>query len=196
LIILHPFIPFITEEIWLNNKLDKESKDYLMLANWSEDHLEKSIDHEDVSNLIDIITSIRSFKNELLVSPGSLIDISIQHCAKDVSNFFKTNEITLKKLGRINNILNKDIKKPSASLIIYGDLFKLYFDQDVDLSQIKKTLTNRQNKIKEEMNKIEIRLNNKNFADKAPKNIIEQEKTNFANLKKDANKIQLTLENL
>ena len=46
------------------------------------------------------------------------------------------------------------------------------------------------------MNKIEIRLNNKNFADKAPKNIIEQEKTNFANLKKDANKIQLTLENL
>jgi len=196
LIILHPFIPFITEEIWLNNKLDKESKDYLMLANWSEDHLEKSIDHEDVSNLIDIITSIRSFKNELLVSPGSLIDISIQHCGKDVGNFFKTNEITLKKLGRINSILNKDIKKPSASLIIKGDLFKLYFDQDVDLSQIKKTLTNRQNKIKEEMNKIEIRLNNKNFADKAPKNIIEQEKTNFANLKKDANKIQLTLENL
>jgi len=196
LIILHPFIPFITEEIWLNNKLDKQSNDYLMFANWSDDHLEKSKDHEDVSNLIDIITSIRSFKNELVVSPGSFIDISIQHCGKEVNNFFQVNKITLKKLGRINNILNKDLKKPSASLVIKGDLFKLYFDQDVDLNQIKKTLTNRQNKIKDEMTKIEIRLNNKNFTDKAPKNIIEQEKTNFYNLEKDAKKIQLTLESL
>ena len=32
MIILHPFIPFITEEIWLNNKLDKQSNDYLMFA--------------------------------------------------------------------------------------------------------------------------------------------------------------------
>ena len=37
LIILHPFIPFVTEEIWLNNKLDKDSSDYLMFANWSEE---------------------------------------------------------------------------------------------------------------------------------------------------------------
>ena len=75
-------------------------------------------------------------------------------------------------------------------------MFKLYFDQDVDLNQIKKTLTNRQIKIKDEMSKIEARLNNKNFTDKAPKNIIEHEKTNFYNLEKDANKIQLTLESL
>ena len=167
-----------------------------MLANWSIDHQNKDKDHEDVSNLINIITSIRSFKNELVVSPGSFVDISIQHCGKEINNFFKVNEIVLKKLGRIKNILNKDLEKPSASLVIKGDLFKLYFDQDIDLNQIKKTLTNRQSKIKEEMSKINIRLNNKNFTDKAPKNIIEQEKTNFYNLEKDVNKIQLTLENL
>ena len=196
LIILHPFIPFITEEIWLNNNLDKKSEDFLMFANWSDDQFEKSKDHEDVNKLIEIITSIRSFKNELVVSPGSFIDISIEHCSQEIDKFFKTNEIVLKKLGRINNILNKDLEKSSASLIIKGDLFKLYFDQDVDLNQIKKTLTNRQIKIKDEMSKIEARLNNKNFTDKAPKNIIEQEKTNFYNLEKDANKIQLTLESL
>ena len=196
LIILHPFIPFITEEIWLNNNLDKKSEDFLMFANWSDDQFEKSKDHEDVNNLIEIITSIRSFKNELVVKPGSFIDISIEHCSKEIDKFFKINEIVLKKLGRINNILNKDLENPSASLIIKGDLFKLYFDQDVDLNQIKKTLTNRQIKIKDEMSKIEARLNNKNFTDKAPKNIIEQEKTNFYNLEKDANKIQLTLESL
>ena len=35
LILLHPFIPFITEEVWLKNKLDKNNEDYLMFANWS-----------------------------------------------------------------------------------------------------------------------------------------------------------------
>ena len=34
LILLHPFIPFVTEEIWLKNKFDNSNKDFLMLANW------------------------------------------------------------------------------------------------------------------------------------------------------------------
>ena len=46
------------------------------------------------------------------------------------------------------------------------------------------------------MDKINGRLTNKNFTDKAPKNIINQEKSNFDNLEKDAKKIQLILENL
>ena len=46
------------------------------------------------------------------------------------------------------------------------------------------------------MDKINTRLSNKNFSDRAPKEIIEQEKTNFNNLEKDAKKLQLTLENL
>ena len=46
------------------------------------------------------------------------------------------------------------------------------------------------------MNKINIRLTNKSFTDKAPKDIVEQEKTNFYNLEKDAKKIELTLESL
>jgi valyl-tRNA synthetase len=39
--ILHPFIPFVTEEIWLNNKFDNSSKDYLMYSNWPNDEEEK-----------------------------------------------------------------------------------------------------------------------------------------------------------
>ena len=39
--ILHPFIPFITEEIWLNNKFDNSSKDYLMYSNWPNDETKK-----------------------------------------------------------------------------------------------------------------------------------------------------------
>ena len=196
LIILHPFIPFITEEIWLNNKFDKKSKDFLMYSNWSNDRQKKDKSHKEVSNLIDIITNLRSFKNELGVSPGSLIDISIKKCSKKISRFFSDNSDIIKKIGRIKNILKEDQEKRSASLIIKGELYKLYFDQDVNLTKIKETLSIRQNKIEEEMKKINSRLSNKNFTDKAPKNIVDQEKTNFYKLEKDVKKIQLTLEGL
>ena len=196
LIILHPFIPFVTEEIWLNNKLDKDSSDYLMLANWSEEKPVESNEYNDVSNIIEIITSIRSFKNEIGVSPGSLIDISLANTNSKTQDFFNKNEIVLKKLGRISNILLEDQKKSSASLIIKGELYKMYFEQDVDIKTIKDTLLKKHSKIKDEMDKINTRLSNKSFIDRAPKDIVEQEKSNFNNLEKDAKKIQLTLENL
>ncbi len=196
LIILHPFIPFITEEIWLRNKLDKNSNDFLMYANWSNENSTKDREIEDVYKIIEIITSIRSFKNELGVSPGSLIDISLKNTSKETINFFNNNQIVIKKLGRINNILDKDLDKGSATLVINGELFKLYFEQDVDLEIIKNNLSKKHSKIKEEMNKINTRLSNKSFTDKAPKDIVEQEKTNFDNLEKDAKKIELTLESL
>ncbi len=196
LIILHPFIPFITEEIWLKNKLDKNSNDFLMYANWSNENSTKDREIDDVYKIIEIITSIRSFKNELGVSPGSLIDISLKNTSKETIDFFNNNQIVFKKLGRINNILDKDLDKGSATLVINGELFKLYFEQDVDLEIIKNNISKKHSKIKEEMNKINTRLSNKSFTDKAPKDIVEQEKTNFDNLEKDAKKIELTLESL
>jgi len=196
LIILHPFIPFITEEIWLKNKLDKNNNDFLMYANWSDENSTKDREIDDVYKIIEIITSIRSFKNELGVSPGSLIDISLKNTSKETIDFFNNNQIVVKKLGRINNILDKDLDKGSATLVINGELFKLYFEQDVDLEIIKNNLSKKHSKIKEEMNKINTRLSNKSFTDKAPKDIVEQEKTNFDNLEKDAKKIELTLESL
>ena len=46
------------------------------------------------------------------------------------------------------------------------------------------------------MKKIDFRLSNKSFVDRAPQNIVEQEKSNFANLEKDVKKIELTLKGL
>ena len=106
------------------------------------------------------------------------------------------NEVILKKLGRINNFFDKDQQKPSATLVISGDIFKIYFDENVDLNLVKENLVKRQNKYQEEMDKISQRLSNKGFTDRAPKNIVEQEKSNYSNLKDDIKKILLTIESL
>jgi len=196
LILLHPFIPFITEEIWLNNKFDNLGKDFLMLTNWPSGEFEKDTSISQVEKIIHIVSQLRSFKNELSVSPGSFIDISIKDISKKEQLFFTENEIILKKLGRIKNLYNKDLDKPAATFMVSGDLFKVYFDEDIDLELIKKNLTKRQNKYKEEMKKISQRLENKSFVDKAPKDIVEQEKNIYNNLKNDVEKISITIKGI
>ena len=196
LILLHPFIPFVTEEILLKNKFDNSSKDFLMLANWPTGKINKDIDTEQVENIINIISEIRSFKNELNVGPGSFIEMSINNINDKQKKFINDNEIILKKLGRINNILNDDLDKPAATMVVLGDLFKIYFDKDVDLKLIKENLTSKQNKIQEEISKISQRLKNKSFVDRAPKEIVEQEKNNYNNLKNDIDKISITIKGI
>ena len=74
---------------------------------------------------------------------------------------------------------------------------RVYFDENVDLSLIKENLQKRQNKYQDELDKISQRLSNKGFVDRAPKNIVEQEKTNYSNLEEnDIKKISLTIESL
>jgi len=196
LIMLHPFIPFVTEKIWLTNKFDNKNKNFLMLSNWISGKSKKDIDHNHVQKIINFISEIRSFKNELNVSPGSFIDISIHNIKKNNRSFIKSNEIVIKKLGRINNFFSKELNKPAASLLISGDLFKIYFDQNVDLSIIKENLLKRQNKYQDEMHKILHRLDNKSFVQRAPKHIVEQEKSNYNNLQIDIKKILLIIKNL
>jgi valyl-tRNA synthetase len=130
------------------------------------------------------------------VSPGSFIDISTEEISKNEKSFFTENENILKKLGRINNFFDKDQKKPGATLMVSGDLFKVYFAEDVDLRLIKENLITRQNKYKEEMNKISQRLENKSFVDRAPKDIVDQEKINYNNLKSDVERITITIKGL
>jgi valyl-tRNA synthetase len=196
LILMHPFIPFVTEEIWLKNKLDNSGKNYLMFSNWISGKAKKDKDFKEVEKVINIISQIRSFKNELNVSPGSFIDISLGKINKKNQVFFKENEIVLKRLGRINDFFNKDVNKPSATLVMCGDLFKLYFEENVDLNLIKENLISKQRKYETEMGKIDLRLKNKNFVDRAPKHIVDQEKTNYNNLKNNIRKILLTIKSL
>ena len=196
LVLMHPFIPFVTEEIWLKNKLDNSGKNYLMFSNWIAGKIKKDNDFKEVEKVINIITQIRSFKNELNINPGSFIDISLVKINKKSKEFLKNNEIVLKKLGRINNFFDKESNKASASLVIGDDIFKLYFEENVDLNLIKENLINKQRKYESEIHRIQSRLKNKNYVDRAPKHIVDHEKINYNNLKNGIKKISLTVKSL
>ena len=196
LILMHPFIPFVTEEIWLKNKLDNSKKNFLMLTNWPSGKIKKDVHCKEVEKMIIFISQIRSFKNELNVGAGSFVDLSIESTKKGDKLFFLNNDIILKKLGRINHVYDKDQNKPSASLVVLGGVFKLYFDQSVDLNLIKENLVKKKNKFSYDLKISSQKLANNSFVEKAPKNIVDKEKTNYTNLKNDIHKIALTIESL
>ncbi len=198
LILLHPFIPFITEELWQRNKLGSKKEKYLMYSSWiKENKIKKDKETENVNDIIDVISKMRSFKNELSIAPGSFIDISIENLVKSKQKLFFDNQIILKKLGRINSILTKDItNKQSASLVISGEIIKIYFDQSVDLNLIRENLLKKQNKLLNQLENISKKLDNKSFINKAPNHIVEQEKNTYNELKSDIDKINLTIKSL
>ena len=89
LILLHPFIPFITEELWLKNKLKKQKEKYLMYSNWIKDSkIRKDKEIANVDQVIDVISKIRSFKNELNVSPVFIL-IFLSKMSKKRKSLFK-----------------------------------------------------------------------------------------------------------
>ena len=168
-----------------------------MYSNWIKDSkAQKDKDIVDVNQVIDVISRIRSFKNELNISPGSFIDVSIQSVSKKKQNLFLNNEIMLKKLGRINSIFAKDSTNQSATLVISGEVFKIYFDKSVDLNLIKDNLSEKHNKLSKELESINKKLDNKNFVERAPNHIVEQEKNTYNELKSDIDKIKLTIKSL
>ena len=143
-----------------------------------------------------MISSIRSFKNELNVSPGSFVDISIEKLDKREQTLFLQNEIVIQKLGRVNSIFKKDLSKQSANLVISGEILKLYFDKSIDLDLIRRNLLKKQSKIQQDLDAVGKKLNNSRFVERAPKHIVEQEKNTYNELKNDMDKINLTIKSL
>ena len=179
--------------IWKTSNFNEQNFiGHLYLTGINKTFLKKKIGKNKFS-LSNVMSSPVIGKDFIIMTDntGTIFNIS-----KNGKTFFKHNNKVLKKLGRINNFFDKDKEKPSATIVISGDIFKVYFEENVDLSAIKENLLNKQKKCQNEIDKINSRLNNKGFISRAPKHIVDQEKTNYNNLKNDIKKISLTVKSL
>ena len=92
--------------------------------------------------------------------------------------------------------MTEDSANESAILVVSGEIFKIYFDKTIDLNIIKDNLIAKNNKLSKELEGISKKLDNRNFVEKAPKHIVEQEKNTYNELKNDINKINITIKSL
>ena len=166
LTIMHPFMPFITEEIW--SKIKSDSEDSLIISNWPEISESNSLVIDNFEKIKELISGIRKYRKEKNIS------------FKEKLTFFsnakfeqKSSSVILKlSNSRLSNDFSKKLDN-SISFIIGSNEFHVNnLSNDVeDISKIEKDLNYNLGFLKS----IQSKLNNKRFVENAPKNVLENE---------------------
>ena len=171
---LHPFMPFITEELWEN--LGYKEKP-LILSEWDLNLPEK----EDVklslntNFIINIISSIRSIRSELNIA--SKTNLSLEVMEKDYKKLSKIQDIKLllNRLVRGDDLIKvSNFSDRAASFSVSEIDFALVIDDSIDLSMELLRIEKEEEKIFQDINSLKKKLDNKNFVEKAPKEVVQE----------------------
>ena len=176
---LHPFIPFFTEAVWTKNNYKKIFKTNLISSEWPEykkiSKFNKNFD--DIKNIKDFISSIRSTKAELKVTPKLFCDVFFIEKSSKLNLLVKKNITLVKQIGRINNILKKkEFNKNTIEILVLNEKVSLIFSEDIDLISQKQSILQKLANLEKQITAIRNKLNNKAYIKNAPKNIIENDK--------------------
>ena len=191
--LLHPFIPFFTEYVWTENKFNKVQKTHLINANWPvfkkiQSHKKNS---EEIECIIEIISAIRSTKVQLNVPPKEFCDIIYFQESKKIKKFIYNNMEIIKQVGRVNNIfLKPDKNKSIIQIVILKEKIGLKFETNIDLASQKDKLIMKLDQLDKKIITISQKLNNKNYVQKAPKNIVANDKLLLIDLKIEQTKLK------
>ncbi|MEQ3697359.1 MAG: valine--tRNA ligase [Pseudomonadales bacterium] len=182
----HPFMPFITEEIWQRVKtLAGQSGESIMLAAYPVASDEK-IDPEAEANiewLKSFIDGIRTIRGEMNIAPGKPIPVLLRNASELDQSRLNANSSTLLSLAKLDTatVLASDEVAPMSATALVGDMEVLVpmaglIDKDAELARLDKEIT----KLEKEVARISGKLNNQGFVAKAPEAVIEKEREKLA----------------
>jgi len=199
LIMLHPFIPFFTEKVWLDLKLNKKLKTPLMQKEWYlqfKPNNEFKLSYEKIDWITKLVTSIRSTKVDLGVSPGDFIDISIHELTNIKKSIIANNISVFKRLGRIGKINEKKLDKQGINIVVGVETVTLYFSDNINLSNQKLKLSNKFKELENKVSNLSNKLKNKSFLRNAPKTIVLREKKSLIDYKVELKKLNSILNSI
>ena len=173
---LHPFIPFFTESVWLKNNYNKIFKTNLISAKWPEYKKINKYDKNqtDINYLIEFITSIRSTKAELKVTPKLYSDVFFPEKNSKLKILARKHKTLLKQVGRINNILEKK-EVNTIEILTLNEKVSIKFSEDIDLISQKDGILQKLAKLEKQSNGLKNKLNNQAYLKNAPKEIIKND---------------------
>jgi len=191
--ILHPFMPFITEEIY-QNMSKRSNKDYLIKARWPESGGFDMILIEEAEETFGIITNIRNIRNNRGIPQKKPISLCIRTKNKERFSEF---DHSLKKLANLEEIIFVEEKVEGAiHFIIKTDEFYIpvdgEIDQDKQIRELEKELEYAKGFLASTMKK----LNNKNFVNNAPEKVVENERKKKSDAEGKIKKLEESLKNL
>ncbi len=172
--LLHPFMPFITEEIW--QKFPHEGKS-IMISSWpvKKDALVFTEEEEAVKRIIDVISSIRNRRNEMNVPASKKVPVFIQSAfQKD----FEESTAFLCRLAGASEISFEKSYNPEECVSIATDSASVYIPlfELLDVEKEKERLAGEKKKVLVEIDRIKKKLSNEMFVSKAPEKVVSAER--------------------
>ncbi|HOD60205.1 MAG TPA: class I tRNA ligase family protein, partial [Candidatus Syntrophosphaera sp.] len=183
--LLHPIMPFITEEIWQNiKKVFPQPEDALIIAAFPSCD-EKMIDPEiadDMSFMQEAITAVRNLRKELNLNPGIPISLVIRVAEERQKDLIERYTTYFKRLAKVDNIeVGLQLPKPKASIAAVVRNLEIFLPLKgiIDLEAEKARLSKQIEKLEKEVQVIKKKLDNPHFLANAKPEIVENEKKHF-----------------
>ncbi len=176
--LLHPFMPFMTEEIW--EKLPG-TEGSIMIASFPEtsDYIKDENALKEMNLLMGVITGIRNIRGEMNISPSKKVNILIDVPEKEEADFLSSNLVHIKTLAKVEDAtIASGIPKPEASATaVFGqNQIHVLLKGILDFQEERKRLRKQIEKIEKEIKVSNRKLSNSGFLKKAPAEIVEEVK--------------------
>lgn len=195
---LHPFMPFITEELWWNI-FHREEGESVMIEPWPTVN-KKKINPEaenQIASIQNIISAVRSIRGEMNVPPGKETELHLK--TEDSSNLDIIQKFSayLERLAKISKIVvGASTKRPrySASAVVNSTEIFVPLKDIIDIDIERKRVTKEIERLEKVVNNVEKKLLNEQFLSRAPKEVIQKEKDKLESFNRTLEKHRETLQ--
>ena len=192
--LLHPFMPFITEEIWQSLPHEGEA---IMVSKWPEfdEKLDFPAEEAEMEKMMELITAVRTRRSEMNVPPSRKAHLYIE---TGVPEAFDTEKESIARLAYCSGVeTGESFNVPGAvTVVTSGCRAYLPMDDLIDREAERKRLTKELESAKKQLETVENKLGNETFMSKAPQNVIDGVRANGEKLKEKVQRIEEALEGL
>ena len=199
---MHPIMPFITEEIWQSVKdLAGKTGDSIMLQPFpvADNSLIDAQAVTDIEWTKAFIMGIRRIRSEMDIKPGQALDVLLQNWSERDQAQYSNSQAFIQSLAKIGMVtwLAPDVSAPESATALVGEMQILIplaglIDKDAEIARLNKEIQ----KLTKNLEGLEGRLNNPAFADKAPAAVLEQTRKQAEEQKTALNQLQAQLEKI
>jgi valyl-tRNA synthetase len=198
--LLHPIMPFLTEEIW--QQLARPPAPLLMTARWPE-FAEWSGDEAAAAEMewvVAAISAIRGVRAELSVPPAARLMLLVRDAEPAITERLARHREHFLRLARLDRIdlIGPDAAVPAGAIqiVVEGATLVLPLGEIVDLGREKARLEREIGRLDAELTKFAAKLRNPNFVAKAPPEIVEEQREREADAARDRNRLKAAYERL
>jgi valyl-tRNA synthetase len=192
----HPYLPFITEEIWQAARLPGEAEN-VIIAEWPELEMQDDEALAEMDRIMEAVRSIRNLRAEMNVPPSRKADIIIMPANGIARQTFGhgADLITALALGKTVRLIQSDAERPakSAALAVSGGQIFLPLSDLIDIAAERDRLAKEQARLQSEVDRASRKLSNEGFRKSAPAAVVAEEERKLADYR---SKLAATMERL